>query len=99
MARESAECAAYFIAVSQAPDLDVGTKDRFRGDARLLIALSTKLSSEKLARARAHLASRAMLRELGGDWGNVSMLDDKYGSPCKALVAGPKMQYWSDKRE
>ena len=99
MAQEAAECAAYFMTAWQAPDVDSGTKDRLRQDAQSLIELSGKLTSEKLARTRARLSSRAMLLEIGNDWGKVSMLDNRYQYSCRGMVSDPsaRMQYWSNK--
>ena len=101
MAHEAAECVAYFITVSQAPRLDTETKDHLLGYGKSLIEMSAKLTTEKLAHARADLASKTMLRELDGDWGNISILNNKYGYPCKDLIADPnaRMQYWFDKRD
>ena len=101
MAQEAAECAAYFITAWQAPAADARMKDRLRSDAESLIELSGKLTTEKLARTRARLGSRAMLLEIGNDWGKVSMLDNKYQYSCKGMVSDPaaRMQYWSNKQE
>jgi hypothetical protein len=101
LARESAECAGYFTTVSRAPGLDATTRNRLRSDAKSLIELSTKLTSQKLASSRAHLAARTMLREIGEDWARVSTLDNTYQHACENLVADPKarMQYWLDKRD
>jgi hypothetical protein len=101
LARESAECAGYFTTASRAPGLDATTRNRLRSDAKSLIELSAKLTSEKLASSRAHLASRTMLREIGDDWARVSILNNTYQQACKNLAADPKarMQYWLDKRD
>lgn len=101
MAQEAAECAAYFMTAWQAPGADTGTKDRLRRDAESLIELSGKLTSEKLARTRARLRSRAMLLEIGNDWGKVSMLDNRYQYSCRGMVSDPsaRMQYWSNKQD
>ena len=89
MAQEAAECAAYFMTAWQAPGVDAATKERLRRDAESLLELSGKLTSEKLARTRARLGSRAMLLEIGNDWGKVSMLDNKYQYSCKGMVSDP----------
>lgn len=101
MAQEAAQCAAYFMTAWQAPGVDMGTKDRLRLDAQSLIELSGKLTSEKLARTRARLGSRAMLLEIGNDWGKVSLLDNQYQYICEGMVSDPaaRMQYWSNKQD
>ena len=101
LAHESAECAGYFTTVSRAPDLDATTRNRLRADAKSLIELSAKLTSEKLASSRAYLTSRTMLREIGDDWARVSILNGTYQHACGDLVSDPKarMQYWLDKRD
>ena len=71
LAREAAECAAYFISVSQAPSLDAETKDRLYGYSKDMIYFSIILTSEKTAKARVELAQKTMILELECDWGNV----------------------------
>jgi hypothetical protein len=101
MAQEAAECAAYFMTAWQAPGADTATRERLRRDAESLIELSSKLTTEKLARTRARVASRAMVLEIGNDSGKFSMLDNKYQYSCKAIVSDPsaRMQYWSNKQD
>lgn len=101
MAQEAAECAAYLMTAWQVPGADAGTKERLHRDAESLIELSGKLTSEKLARTRARLASRAMLLEIGNDSGKYFMLENKYQYSCKAIVSDPsaRMQYWSNKQD
>jgi hypothetical protein len=101
MAHESAECAAYFMIISGAPGLSTETKDRLLGRGKALVELSVKLTSEKLAQARADLASKTMFRELDGNWGNISILNNKYGYPCKDLIDNPeaRMRYWLEKQD
>ena len=101
MAQEAAQCAAYFMTAWQAPGADARAKDQLRADAKSLIELSGKLTSEKLARTRARLASRTMLLEIGNDWGKAAILDEKYQYPCKDIVSDPgaRLQYWSNRRD
>jgi len=101
LASESAECAAYFLYVSLAPGLNAETKKQLGDTSRSLVLLSGKLSTEKLAFARVDLATKTMVREMEGDWGNVAILNNKYGYPCKDLVANPeaRMRYWLEKRD
>ena len=100
-AHEMAECAAYFMFVSAAPELDApivsGLRDRFN----LLMEFSATLSTPELAAARAQLAGKTIAREMQGSWENMSIINNKYGYTCIDIVANPevRMQYWLDKTD
>lgn len=100
-AHELAECAAYFMLVSQAPNLDKQASQKLWDTGMSPSVLSAQLTSEKLALSRVELAMKTMKRETDGKWDNISIINNKYGYPCQDLTKDPesRLEYWLNKKD
>ena|SRR3990172_689629 len=100
-AHDLATCSAFYMLISEAPNLDEATSKKYLDAGVSLGQLSVKLTSKKLALARFELELKSMKREMENDWGNASIILNKYGYFCKDLAEKPeaRMQYWLDKKE
>lgn len=100
-AHESATCAAYFLLASTAPGLDeqttAGLYQRYMG----LVEMSLAFSSAELTKARVELATKTMKREMSENWTNFSIINNKYGYPCREVSDDPesRARYWRDKAD
>ncbi|MHC8293562.1 hypothetical protein [Pseudomonas sp. LB3P58] len=101
-AHELAECSAFYmlsslIVKAQKPDVSKNAK-KLGG---LAIKSSATLTSEKLAHARAEMATKTMLKEIDNDAVNFSILLNKYADPCREALSDSKvrMDYWLNKRD
>jgi hypothetical protein len=100
-AHELANCAAYYTLTVQAPGFDEARKKQASDIGENLGALSSQLSSVKLAIARMELATKDMMRDLENRWENLSIVLNKYGFLCKEAAEDPeaRLQYWLDKKD
>ncbi len=101
LAHEFAECGAYYQLLAQQPRLDDAMKKRFSEDGTNLVKLSATFTNMNLATARYELALKTMTREMDSDWGNMSIVLNKYAFSCKDLAENPdaRLRYWLDKKD
>ncbi len=101
LAHELAECGAYYQLLSQQPRLDDAMKKRFSEDGTNLVKMSAILTNENLALARYQLALKTMTREMDNDWGNLSIVLNRYAFSCKDLGENveARLRYWLDKKD
>lgn len=99
LAHEFASCGAFYILITEAPDLDQNLKEQYENMGMMMLFYSEKLSTEKLAMARAELEMEKMKRDLEGSWNNLSILLNEYAYKCKDLTEKPeeRIKYWLDK--
>ena len=100
-AHDLAQCAAYFMLVSNAPGLDEATSKKLWDSGMSLSVLSAQLTSEKLALARVELEMKTMQREMENTWDNLVIINNEYGYFCKDLAENPesRLQYWLNKQD
>jgi hypothetical protein len=96
-AHELAECSAFYMLSSvivKAQKSNISKNAEKLGG--LAIKSSAMLTSEKLALARAEMATQTMLKEINNDAVNFSILLNKYADPCREALSDSKvrMDYW-----
>lgn len=101
LAHDFAECAAYYQLMGEQPRIDDAAKKNFSDVSASLMQLSVGLTSLKLAYARFEMALKTLTREMDNNWGNLSIVLNKYAYPCKDMVENPqaRLQYWLDKKD
>ena len=96
LAHEFAACSAYFALVSQAPGLRQQNAEWYLKASIQAFYMSSGLTSDKLTTARAELETKKMKRDMDNTWDNTSIINNKYGYPCKDLMEKPeeRREYW-----
>jgi len=66
-----------------------------------LVEMSLAFSSAELTKARVELATKTMKREMSENWTNFSIINNKYGYPCREVSDDPesRARYWRDKAD
>lgn len=97
---EAAECAAYFLLASTAPNLDATTVAGLHQRFEQLLEISVVSTTPELTKARVQLATETMKREMKGNWSNFSIINQKYGYKCLDLSNDPdsRARYWRQKK-
>ena len=98
---EAAECSAYFLFVSTAPELPVETAKGLRAKYEALFKLSATFTSPEVTDARTKLAVETMRREMKLDWSNLSIVNQKYGYAGIDFPSNPevRLKYWLEKTD
>lgn len=101
LAHEYAECAAYFFVTSKVPGLPENAKEAYNDRAEAAVAISVKLTSDKLTVARVQLSTKDIMKEMDNDWGNSSIIINKYLDKCTGLMKDPRerMAYYLNKKD
>jgi hypothetical protein len=98
LAHELTTCAAYYQFISHLPGLTEEAKQGLRANSDELGTYAINLSDGELYAARFKLAVETMGREMSDTWDRVSIINAKYGYPCRDLL-GAVRAVWPSKRE
>ena len=98
---EAAQCAAYYLTVSNAPGLSNEVAKKLKETATSLTDISRKATNDELTLARTQLEVDTIARDMHNSWANVSIINNKYGYRCKDLAENPagRFRYWLDKED
>ncbi len=103
LARDLAECTAYYIIVAEALRRDakeVMAHEALEESDRAYI-YAIKFSSSKVAAASVRLAFDKQRKEMHYDFSNFSILVLKYEEMCRDAIESPekRLEYWLEKKD
>jgi hypothetical protein len=102
LASDFSECAAYYTIAAEglrrSGRADVAATSEAASDSARQAA--TKISRADVALARYKLALEDQIKSINGDYANLAILIEKYGSLCKQILEDPlsRLRYWLEKK-
>jgi hypothetical protein len=102
VAQELADCAAYYLLVSDLPGMQPETTAPIGEAAGVRAMQIARLyGNERLLQVRLHLALEHMKLNLDQNWLAIMDIRDRYTDRCSALLSAPenRLTYWLDNPE
>ena len=100
LADDLSTCAAFYLFMSRGLEKMDKDSTGLKASAAEAHKIAVSISNLKVTGARIEMSLKEMVKEMDGNWSNSSIILNKYGAQCKAMVENPdiRFQYWLDKK-